>query len=171
MGYSTVGTKVSSTVGTKTLSTIKTLLFFLLFVGGLSAQAMGNPTERILGKWFFYKKIYQNIEMPEPPEATLRLFFEFFPDGTDHLYWTHVGENDICERKGKYRLTNNSTGFTLSDEILWVNPKNSGECSRDPDMQVGRKTNTPASFMGNDFALHLDLGGDPLIYVWKKVLP
>lgn len=119
----------------------------------------------IQGRWQFYKKIWDGIEMPEPPAATLRLFFEFSENKESRLYWWHEGEGDWCERKGEYSLQEGQ----LVDTITWVNPKNSRFCSNDPDMQLGRITRTPVSINNGDLWLHLHLGDDPLIFVWKKL--
>jgi len=147
-------------------STMKLLTFFLLFsFSALGAKAVANSP--IVGHWFYYKKIFRQIEMPEPPGATLRLHFEFHEDGTSRLYWWREGESDWCERLGQYKLV----GSILEDKITWVNPRNTRDCDRDPDMQLGRVTRTPVSFEGGDFHLHLHLGDDPLVYVWKKVEP
>ena len=134
----------------------------------ITTPADPNFDQLIVGHWFYYKKIYKGTEMPEPPEATLRLHFEFYADGTDKLYWTHVGETDHCIRKGKYKFEKNE----LVDDVVWVDPDNSAECGRDPDMQQGKTTRTPISFHENgDMWFHLFLGGDDLMYVWKRLTP
>jgi hypothetical protein len=119
----------------------------------------------LVGHWQFYKKIYQGQEMPEGPSATLRLHFDFDKDGVSHLYWWHVGEGDHCYREGRYRLTGN----ILSEEVTWVSPANTYGCSDDPDMKLGRKTNSPVRFVGNEFVTTFHLGDEPLDLVWKKL--
>lgn len=147
------------------MKAILTLLLFLQAYAGESASAISQ--QDLIGHWQFYKKIYRGIEMPEPPEATLRLHFEFYPDGTDRLFWWHEGEGDWCERIGKYSLE----GQELVDEIVWVNPKNTMECARDPDMQKGRVTRTLISLEKGDLHFHLNLGDETLIYIWRKKIP
>lgn len=142
------------------------LTVIVSFFASASAFSGVRFPEKIVGHWLYYKKIYRGVEMPEPPEATLRLHFEFFSDGTDRLYWWHEGEGDLCERRGAWTMAGN----TLHDRVTWVNPQNSVGCGRDPDMQVGRETASPVSFSENgDFLLYLVLGDDPLVYVWKKI--
>jgi hypothetical protein len=141
---------------------IFTVLFFLTLS---QAQASGEES-RLIGKWFYYKKIYGEIEMPEPPEATLRLYFEFSANGEERLYWWYEGQNVFCERKSVWEMRDS----ILYDRVTWVNPRNSNECGRDPDMQLGRETVSPLSFSDSgDLLLHMSLGDEPLIYVWKKI--
>jgi len=117
------------------------------------------------GHWFFYKKIYQNQHMPEPPSATLRMHFEFSPEGESTLYWWHEGEGDYCHRKGRYLVEKDQ----LVDEVTWLDPKNTHFCGNDPDMQLGRRTRTPFYFSGPDLALRFHLGDENLDFVWKKI--
>ncbi len=117
------------------------------------------------GHWFFYKKIYQNHEMPEPPDATLRMHFEFSPQGESALYWWHEGEGDMCRRKGVYYVEEDQ----IVDKITWVDPANTRDCSQDPDMQLGRQTRTPFYFYGEDLAIRFHLGEENLDLVWKKI--
>jgi hypothetical protein len=134
------------------------ILFGLLVFG----EAKANPS--IVGEWFYYKKIYRGVEMPEPPEATLRLYFSFSENGESRLWYWHEGEKDWCERKGQYQWEDN----VLKDKIVWVNPKNSSHCSRDPDMQNGGTSTAPLAVMGEDLWLTVNVGDETLIYIWKK---
>lgn len=123
--------------------------------------------DSLVGHWFYYEKIFQGQPMPEPPEATLRLHFEFYADGTDRLYWWHEGEEDLCSRTGKYRLEKGE----LVDTVIAVDPDNHPSCGRDPDMQLGKTTRTPYSYVGGDLHLALPFGEDTLVYVWKRMDP
>lgn len=137
--------------------------FFLLLLLFTPVFAQAS----IVGHWFYYEKIYRGQLMPEPPESTLRLHFRFSATGESQLTWWHEGSPEFCERKGSYSVENN----LLIDTVIWLNPANSHECSADPDMQLGRVTKTPISFEGPDLFLHLHIGDDPLIYVWKRLDP
>lgn len=139
----------------------------LLFLLAPFASAGVNPgTEPVVGHWFFYKKLYQGQEMPEPPGATLRMHFEFLEGGESLLYWWHEGEGDHCKRKGKYYVEDGH----IVDEVTWVDPENTMHCSQDPDMHLGRKTRTPYYFYGQDLALRFHLGDEPLDLIWKKMV-
>lgn len=116
------------------------------------------------GQWRFYKKIFQGQEMPEPPSANLRMFFEFSPSGDSRLWWWREGENDRCQRRGKFSVEGN----TLVDEVTWVDPENTPQCAQDPDMQPGKVTRTPFRFRGEDLSLELHLNGEPLEMVWRR---
>jgi hypothetical protein len=147
---------------------MKTVFLLLVLLHSFSAWALDPGGPSLVGHWLYYKKIFQGHEMPEPPEATLRLHFDFEADGSDHLYWWHEGEKDLCERKGTHTVEN---GNTLVDTNTWVNPKNDSSCANDPDMQQGRVTRTPISFAGADLQFFLALGDDTLIYVWRREPP
>jgi hypothetical protein len=137
------------------------LLIFLC----LTSSARADDAPQLVGRWQFYKKVFQGQEMPEPPSATLHLFFEFSPAGESSLTWWHDDGGDHCARKGKYVVANGE----LHDEIVWVDPKNTPDCADDMDMQLGRKTSTPIYFRGSDLAIRFQLDGEPLDMVWKKV--
>ena len=139
---------------------MKILLLLLTFLATTTAFAESLP-----GKWFYYKKVYREQEMPEPPEATLRLFFEFTETGESRLYWWHEGQNDHCERRGRYYVE----GEVLVDQVTWVDPKNTYGCSSDPDMRLGRVTRTLLHFSDRDLWLNIGLGNESLFYVWKRV--
>lgn len=140
-------------------------LLLLLFSGASLAADGAPPAPGIAGHWQFYMKIYQGIEMPESPSATLRLHFEFSQDGVSRLYWWHEGDSDHCRREGRYRVE----GSTLVDEVTWVDPENTFGCGSDPDMQLGRVTRTPFSFRADDLVLDFHLGDEPLYMVWKRI--
>lgn len=130
----------------------------------LAWQSVPLPAEasELQGAWTFREIIYQGERRPAPnPE--LHMTFEFRSDGTDRLYWTRDRGHTFCERTGKYEF---SAGI-LQDEVTWVNPANARDCGRDPDMQEGNLTRTPVRREGNELQFSLNLGDEPLIYVWK----
>jgi hypothetical protein len=139
---------------------MKEIAFLLLFL-----WAEAGAASAVEGHWFFYKKIYQKQEIPEPPGATLRMHFEFSPAGESSLYWWHEGEGDYCRRTGKYAVD----GGHIVDEVTWVDPRNSKHCGQDPDMQLGRRTRSSFYFHGPDLAIRFHLGDEPLDLVWKKI--
>ena len=124
-----------------------------------------NADNSIVGRWAFFMKIYQGHEMPEDPEASLRLRYEFSESGESHLYWWHENGGDHCERLGRYR----TEGNTLIDQVIWINPKNSYGCGQDPDMRLGITTKTTYSFHGENLVLPIAFGEETLFYVWKKL--
>jgi len=122
--------------------------------------AEANPQ----GNWEYYKKIYQDKHMPMPKDATLRLHYDFHADGTSRLYWWNEGENDRCEREGKYTFAEG----VITEEATVIHPDNHATCSSDPDMQEGKVSNIPYAIEGEDLHLTLPLGDETLIYVWKR---
>jgi hypothetical protein len=129
-------------------------------------EAMASGPAPWLGTWL-YKKLYFREQTMPPMNPNLRLYFEFREDGTDRVYWRYEGEAGFCERLGRYRFEEG----VLIDEITWVNPANAPGCSRDPDMQEGRKTRTPAEVHDSgEFWLHLSLSGEDLVYIFERHL-
>jgi hypothetical protein len=118
----------------------------------------------LVGGWWF-DKIYYQGEVRPIPNPDLVLCVEYKEDGESHLLWYRKNLPGFCERWGKYSYD----GETLRDEVLRVNDKNAAECSSDMDMQVGRKSETPAVLKDGMLNLSLSLGDEPLIYIWKSV--
>jgi len=122
------------------------------------------------GRWVFFRMIYQGQERP-PLNPDLLILLELRPDGTDRLFWTRQGQEGFCERLAHYT---DEAPF-LSEEIYWANPRNARECARDPDMTPGRKGSTRVEIHpgtgspgGEVLYMHLGLGDETLIYVWRR---
>jgi hypothetical protein len=139
--------------------------FLTLMLATLSYAAPALAEDSIVGHWLYFMKIYQGREIPEGPEATLRLHFEFSADGKSRLYWFHEGDRDHCERRGHYTVENSE----LVDTVDWVDPANTYGCNQDPDMQDGKLTRTPIGFRNGNLVMQLQLGEEQLFYVWKKI--
>lgn len=137
-------------------------LIVAIFLTSLRAEAI-PPS--IIGHWLYYKKIYEGVEYPEGPNATLRLHFIFFENGESHLYWWHEGLDDHCSRKAKFKVVEDK----IEEEIIWVDPNNTADCSYDPDMQMGKKAKIPYFFYGEDFVIRFHIGAEPLDYIWKRI--
>ena len=130
----------------------------------LPAARGAETPEEIVGRWLFYKKVYDGVEFPEGPGATLRMEFEFLPNGESLLSWRRQGEKGYCARKGRYH----TEGGHLVEEVIWVDPQNAYGCADDPDMQLGRRTRTEYFFSGADLGIRFYLGEEPLDLIWKK---
>lgn len=154
------------------LTWLRLLLFSLFFFGSKNQwvylqAAEKNENQSLVGKWLYYKYIYKNQEF-FPPNPDLNMTFDFWPDGKDFLRWNHIGgdgQRGACEREGVYQWSEGK----LTDRITWVNPDNALGCGADPDMQLGRESSTVAEIRNGDFWLHLSLGNEALIYVWKRL--
>ncbi|MGZ3693945.1 MAG: hypothetical protein ACXWQO_07065 [Bdellovibrionota bacterium] len=140
---------------------MKLILMLALFLIGQGASA----DDSLVGHWGYFMKIYKGQEIPEGPDATLRLRYELEADGSSHLFWWHVGEHDHCQRKGHYHTEEN----LLVDHTEWVDPENTETCSQDPDMQADKTTKTPFSFKDGNLLTRIQLGEEELFYVWKIV--
>jgi hypothetical protein len=142
-------------------------LFAALLVFSFLSLASAVPlridlSSQLWGRWQFTGYIYGG-EFQPPPNPNLVLTFEFLEDGTNILKWYRKNEKGFCERKGKYSYD----GEKLSEEIVWVNPDNSFECWRDPDMMLGRKQITPIKREENHLKMVLPLADETLLYIWE----
>ena len=146
----------------------KVFLLMVTLIVSAGALAANEPPvicdgDAIHGKWKWHKYIYDGQEFP-PNNPDLNLTFEFFPGGKNRLHWDRNGEKGFCERYGNYLFAQ----CQLIDQVTWVNPKNAFGCGSDPDMRIGRQTQTRAEVKGDEIFLYLSLGGKPFVYVWKK---
>lgn len=151
------------------MKSIPCLFILLLSLSGGFAFADAPPAvvpaPTVVGHWFFHMKLYQGHQMPEPPDATLRLHFAFREGGESELWWWHEGEGDHCRRRGTYTVE----ATNIVEETTWIDPANTPLCGQDPDMQLGRKTRTPYYFYGDDLALRFQLADEPLDVIWKRL--
>lgn len=130
--------------------------FFCLF---LIPQITWAAAESLVGTWKFTNLIYQNQIFPLPnPDLNLR--WTFFQNGTERLYWDHGNVGVFCERWGFYSLQES----ILREEGFALNPKNSPDCGKDPDMQLPRITYTRLEWNNGKIHLYLKAGSEDLIY-------
>ncbi len=131
----------------------------MLIILGFTQISYGmNP----VGHWKFSEMIYQGqtISIPNPD---LNLVWTFFSNGTERLYWDR-GTPDFCERWSHYTIDQNQ----LTTEVFALNPKNSSECGKDPDMQVGKISKVKLEIFETKIYLYFQLSDEQLIYVLKK---
>ncbi|MBK9323541.1 MAG: hypothetical protein IPM97_11470 [Bdellovibrionaceae bacterium] len=108
--------------------------------------------------------IYRGSVIP-PFNPNLNLTWTFFENGTDRLYWDRKGEIGFCERFANYTIENEQ----ITEVVFAANPNNSFECSKDPDMLVGRKTTTKFKIVEQQLLLYLQLGDEELVYIFKEI--
>lgn len=125
--------------------------------------ALSGSESLIWGQWKYIGFIYRGA-FQGPPNPNLVLTFEFLEDGSDILKWSYTNEEGFCERKGQYSYD----GVHLTDKIVWVNPKNSIECQKDPDMVNGKVQITPLRRVDNQIQLEIPLSDETLIYILAK---
>lgn len=140
------------------LSLALMLLVFSL-LGGTRALA-ASPID---GTWVFAGLRYRG-ELMKPPNPELHIVFDFFPDGTDRLFWWRESETGFCERRGTF--TAGADSFT--ELITWANPDNRAECARDPDMRPGRSTVNRYRMAEGRLEIEANLGDDPIAYLWER---
>lgn len=107
--------------------------------------------------------IYRGQEIPLP-NPDLFLTWTFFRNGTVRLYWDRGGK-DFCERYAHYQVSDS----LLKEEVFALNPQNSADCSKDPDMQLGRQTSNKIKVLDSEIQLFFSLGDEELIYVLKPL--
>lgn len=127
----------------------------------LSCQS--SFAEVLLGEWKYEELIYRGSRIPRP-DPNLNLTWTFYHNGTERLYWDR-GEISFCERFANFRYELN----ILHEKVFALNPDNASDCQKDPDMQIGRQTQTQLETAEKELLLHMPLGDEEIIYVLKKV--
>jgi hypothetical protein len=137
------------------------MIIFLLLSLLLPAQAYENKD--ILGHWKFSEMIYRGQRVPLP-NPDLNLNWTFFKNGTERLYWDRATP-DFCERFSYYNFVDSD----LMLETFFLNPRNASDCSKDPDMQLGKKTKIKIEVLKEELHFFFQLGEEELIYVLKPI--
>lgn len=143
---------------------MKTLVRIFLSVLVLCGSVVYAEVPNITGQWQYDGFIYEGKTYPLP-NPDLVLVFTFYDDGLTWLYWYRKNETGFCERLANYSV--NQEG--LKQKVIWVNPLNDQRCTQDPDMTAGLETITPFSVVDGVMRLHLDLNGQPLLYLLKPL--
>ena len=138
------------------------MIFFLML--SLLFPAHGYVNKDILGHWKFTEMIYRGERVPLP-NPDLNLNWTFFKNGTERLYWDRGGTSGFCERFSYYNVAAN----VLVLETYFLNPRNASDCSKDPDMQMGKKSKIKIEALKNELHFYFQLGEEELIYVLKPV--
>lgn len=116
----------------------------------------------IVGLWNYESFRYRG--QVHIPQSTQGLQYEFRADGTDRLYWSLEQYDYFCEREGRFQWQSD----VLTDEVIRVNPRSHDSCSSDPDMQVGRKTETPVRIEQELLILTLQLGEEKIELQFRR---
>lgn len=145
-------------------------LFFNILLS-LSFAQMPLPTDNntaadLMGDWKAIGYYYQGQWMP-PNDPKMLLRFDFFKDGTNRLFWQREGEKSFCERKGMWFVFEGA----LHDEVSWVNPENGMDCGSDPDMQMGKVSQSVFWRDQGRMYLKIPLSDEYLYYVWELQNP
>jgi len=140
-----------------------------LLIGFLLSLFLFNPLLaeagiKLSGEYKLVGHIYKGVEIPlMNPNLNMRL--TFFENGTDRLYWDRIGEHGFCERFSNYKIENGH----ISESVYAVNPNNSFECTKDPDMNVGRKTTSKIDINDQRILLYLQLSDEEFVYIFKEI--
>lgn len=123
-----------------------------------------NFSAEIVGSWKAIGYFYEGqFVQPEDPQLTLT--FDFYADGTHRLYWKMKTDKFFCERKGLWRVE----GDQLFMEVTWVNPESGSSCFQDPDMQMGKKTQSRIEVKNNQLLLEIPFSDSVIIYVYDFI--
>lgn len=137
---------------------MKFLIAVFIFLAQLPAIA-----QKLQGEWKYEELIYRGSRIPRP-DPSLNLTWTFFSNQTERLYWDR-GSHSFCERFARF----NYDDGMLSEKVFAVNPDNASDCQKDPDMQIGRQSQSQLDIKSSELQLHLPLGDEEIIYVLKKV--
>lgn len=145
----------------------RTTLISLLFFISVFTEASDScvKSSQLNGIWILNNVIQSGVERP-PMNPDIKLTYTFNKDNTSRLYWFNKNNPDeFCERKGIYSYNNRY----IHDETTWVNPENALDCQRDPDMQMGKYTQTLAPILKGRLMLHIPVSETVVIYVFDQV--
>lgn len=140
------------------------VLTFALMLSSIGFASEQSTSDAIIGHWQYVGHIYEG-QVQDPINPDLILTFQFNDDGSDRLHWERKNEPGFCERHGQYEYS----GEILIDQVTWVNPNNSFECGKDPDMRLGNKTQTRLIYNEGKLYMDLPLGDKTLTYIWQKI--
>ena len=135
------------------------LVFFLALL-----PTFAFSSDRIFGHWKFTEMIYRGQKVPLP-NPDLNLTWTFFKNGTERLYWDR-GTADFCEKFSYFEVEENY----LIEDPIFLNPRNAADCSKDPDMQLGKKSKIKMEILDEELHFYFQLGEEELIYVLKPKL-
>lgn len=148
--------------GDSVISSFLLPLFIAVGFAQMPPPTENNTESDLYGKWKAIGYYYQDhFIQPEDPKVIL--LYEFLKDGTDKLFWQYKGETTFCERKGLWFVFEGH----LHDEVYWINPDNGMDCGADPDMQMGRVTQTYFWRDQNRLYIQIPLADEFLYYVWE----
>ncbi|MBY0314878.1 MAG: lipocalin family protein [Bdellovibrionales bacterium] len=131
---------------------------------GVNAAAVQNYSQQILGTWQAFGYYYED-QWIQPDDPQLKMTFNFYGDGTHRLYWQLKTQKNFCENRGNWKIE----GDQLILHVTWLNPENGSDCSSDPDMQLGKKTQTAIEIKEDKLFIKIPLADEFLIYVWSIV--
>ncbi len=143
----------------------KKVLIALVLGLAFSNRGMGQPRTggELHNTWQYDGFFFDGHRYPNP-NPTLTLRFTFQPDGISHLIWFRGDEPGLCERKAEYQIR----GDALYQKVIWLNPANRTDCSRDPDMQPNKETESRFSIENDELHLFFDLNGKEFIYILRR---
>jgi len=147
------------------------IFVFLLLFGDYAfpfdkTQTLSLQSSDLAGGWDYTGFIYQGQKYAKPNDK-LHVHFYFESGSLVRLHWTRDEDGSSCERLAVYNIEDD----ILYQKIIWVNPKNSFECAKDPDMTMDEQTQTPISMANeNELDLHLGLNGEEFIYILNRIV-
>jgi len=116
----------------------------------------------LIGLWLYVSVIYQGKEMPLP-NPTLQLQMIFVNSTQMKLRYSYLGESGFCESAANYVY--DSLKKNLHLEVVEVHPDNAEFCQQDPDMRLGRKSETPVILKEGRLHFRLGLGEEELTMI------
>lgn len=138
---------------------MKWVVGFFIFLSFSVSQA--EP--KLLGGWRLVQMIYRGKPIPLI-NPDLYLSWTFFKNRTERLYWDR-GTPEFCERFAKFSVE----AGKLHEETFALNPQNAADCAQDPDMQMGKSTDTKIQILDRSVQLVVPMGDEELIYVLRQI--
>lgn len=112
----------------------------------------------LLGLWFFTAIIYQGQLQPKP-NPFLQMTWVFEADSNTLRYW-RLDAPGFCERTALHGWDPHLQ--VLRQTITHAHKDNNAECAQDPDMRVGRSSESAVTVSGDVLHLNVPLGEERL---------
>ena len=140
---------------------MKSFILVILMAINSYASAVFDP---LIGRWDYVGFHYQGHYF-QKPNPDLHVIFEFDANQHVKLTWIRDDDHSHCNRIADYAVNQG----VLRQTIIWVDPDNSYGCSSDPDMTLGKTSETPYQVHENKLNLYLSLNGEELVYVLDRL--
>ena len=128
--------------------------------------ARADNSADIIGQWLYYKVVYKG-QLIDPLDPKLVMTFIFSDDGSNTLAFHRKDEVGFCERRAVWYF--DEVRKELQQKVTWANPENRGDCSRDPDFQVGHESYSAFRIDQDQLYLSVPLADETIELVWKRI--
>lgn len=118
----------------------------------------------LIGGWVLSFLIYQGHQVP-PFRPNIEVYYLFENQNSNQLFYFDKSDGSHCQRSAIYEQKQNILNQTVTE----VDPTNDSFCSDDTDMRLNSNSEVQFEIQGDELHLFLQIGEDPIQYVFKKM--